>query len=518
LKLLPALVSAVEEKGYLHPTPIQAQAIPAVLDGKDVLGGARTGTGKTAAFTLPILQRLSLVKKNSKAIRALILAPTRELAAQIEESVVAYGKNLKLTSTLLIGGVNQNPQVRALNAGIDILVACPGRLLDLHGQGHVDLSGVETLVLDEADRMLDMGFFREINKLLALMPPKKQALLFSATFPEEILSLARSLLHNPVSIQVTPANTTVQLITQSKYMVGRDKKDGLLEQLIKENNWSQVLVFTRYKQGANKVSEMLNSKGITAMALHGNKSQSARTEALKSFKDGTLRALVATDIAARGIDIEDLPHVVNYEIPNEPEDYVHRIGRTGRAGKPGFAISLFCVDEEGFMAGIERFTKQSIPQVPCPEAFLPAIGEKGEPIAFGRQVIWGGAGPKPSGDVMNAALHKAKKQASIARQNNPQGRFQQQKRKEQQQNGGQQTSRGGGQSQSQPRQQQNGGQQQQQPRQQGNGQGGRGGRGRGRGGFGGRGGGGRGGGGGGRGGYGGGSDGGFPAPKRQKLE
>ncbi|ROZ69667.1 DEAD/DEAH box helicase [Ramlibacter sp. WS9] len=414
LKLAPAILKAVHEQGYDTPTPIQAQAIPAVLEGHDLLGGAQTGTGKTAAFTLPMLHKLNAgtSRKNKfgkDGIAALVLTPTRELAAQVEESIRTYGKYLTLTSTVIFGGVGMNPQISRLKAGVDILVATPGRLLDLQQQGMLDLSTVEILVLDEADRMLDMGFLPDVKKILALMPKEKQSLLFSATFSDEIRDLANGLLKNPQSIQVTPRNTTVQRITQTVHPVGRSKKKALLAHVIKEHDWSQVLVFTRTKFGANNVAEFLEKNGITAMALHGNKSQSARTQALSGFKSGEIRALVATDIAARGIDIDELPHVVNYEIPNVPEDYVHRIGRTGRAGNEGAAVSFVCLDEEGWMQEIERFTKQRIPAVVIP-GFEPEPGEKGEPIAMGRQTIWGGAGKPPSRDVMMAAAKAARQE------------------------------------------------------------------------------------------------------------
>jgi ATP-dependent RNA helicase RhlE len=336
-----------------------------------------------------------------------VLTPTRELAAQVEESVQDYGKHVALTSTVVFGGVGMNPQISKLKRGVDILVATPGRLLDLQQQGFLDLSSVQILVLDEADRMLDMGFIHDVKKVLALVPREKQSLLFSATFSDEIRELASGLLKNPQSIQVTPRNTTVQRITQIIHPVGRGKKKALLAHIIQKHNWSQVLVFTRTKFGANNVAEFLTKNGIQAMALHGNKSQSARTQALAGFKSGDIRALVATDIAARGIDIEDLPHVVNYEIPNVSEDYVHRIGRTGRAGADGQAVSLVCLDEEGFMMDIERFTKQQI-AVEHVEGFGPEPGEKAEPIAMGRQTIWGGAGKPPSRDVMQAAAKAAR--------------------------------------------------------------------------------------------------------------
>ena len=412
LNLAPAIVQAVREHGYETPTPIQAEAIPAVLAGRDLLGGAQTGTGKTAAFTLPMLQLLSTGERSKNkfggvAVRALVLTPTRELAAQVEESARVYGKHLSLTSTVIFGGVGMNPQINAMKRGVDILVATPGRLLDLQQQGFLDLSGVQMLVLDEADRMLDMGFIHDVKKILALVPKEKQSLLFSATFSDEIRDLANNLLKDPLSIQVTPRNTTVQRITQVIHPVGRGKKKALLAHIINQHNWSQVLVFTRTKFGANNVAEFLTKNGIQAMALHGNKSQGARTQALAGFKSGEIRALVATDIAARGIDIDELPHVVNYEIPNVSEDYVHRIGRTGRAGKSGEAVNLVSLDEEGFMMDIERFTKQQIPVEIFPE-FMPEPGEKAEPIAMGRQTIWGGAGKPPSRDVMAAAAKAAR--------------------------------------------------------------------------------------------------------------
>ncbi|WP_422846290.1 DEAD/DEAH box helicase [Acidovorax sp. M2(2025)] len=412
LNLAPAILKAVHETGYETPTPIQAQAIPAVLEGHDLLAGAQTGTGKTAAFTLPMLHRLAQgtapkSKFGGKGVRALVLTPTRELAAQVEESVREYGKYLDLTSTVVFGGVGMNPQIDRIKRGVDVLVATPGRLLDLQQQGFLDLSTVQVLVLDEADRMLDMGFIHDVKKVLALVPKDKQSLLFSATFSDEIRELAGTLLKNPQSIQVTPRNTTVQRITQVIHPVGRGKKKQVLLHIIQQHNWSQVLVFTRTKFGANNVAEFLTKNGVSAMALHGNKSQSARTQALAGFKSGDIRALVATDIAARGIDIDDLPHVVNYEIPNVPEDYVHRIGRTGRAGATGEAVSLVCMDEEGFMMEIERFTKQQIP-VQVIDGFGPEPGEKAEPIAMGRQTIWGGAGKPPSREVMQAAAKAAR--------------------------------------------------------------------------------------------------------------
>ena len=387
LGLSDAIVRAVTEQGYTSPTPIQAQAIPMVLNGGDLLAGAQTGTGKTAGFTLPILQLLSTDKtgtqlKNKtapRAIRALVLTPTRELAAQVEESVRVYGKYTNLNSAVIFGGVGINPQIKLLKQGVDILVATPGRLLDHAAQGTVDLSKIEILILDEADRMLDMGFIHDIRKVLALLPPKRQNLLFSATFSDEIKALADRLLNNPQSIEVARRNSTVEVIAQKIHPVDRDKKHPMLAHLIKENNWHQVLVFTRTKHGANKLVEQLGKDGIGAMAIHGNKSQSARTKALSEFKDGSLQVLVATDIAARGIDIDQLPHVVNYDLPNVPEDYVHRIGRTGRAGATGEAVSLVCVDEHQMLKDIEKLIKQTLPRHVIP-GFEPDPTAKAQPI------------------------------------------------------------------------------------------------------------------------------------------
>ena len=407
LQLKPELLQAVLAEGYTEPTPVQAQAIPSVLAGKDLLAGAQTGTGKTAAFSLPMLQLLSSRPAKRGGIRALVLTPTRELAAQVEEAIRTYGKNLSLQSTVVFGGVGLKPQIQRIKQGVDILVATPGRLLDLAQQGALNLSGVEMLVLDEADRMLDMGFIHDVRKVLALLPDDKQSLLFSATFSDDIRALANGLLREPEHIQVTPRNTTAQRIRQSIYPVGRERKKDLLLHLLNESQWSQVLVFTRTKFGANHVADFLNAKGVSAMALHGNKSQTARTQALSGFKTGEIRALVATDIAARGIDIDDLPHVVNFDIPNISEDYVHRIGRTGRAGAEGEALSLVCMDEEGFMQDIERFIQQRLEVRLLPE-FGPAEGEKAEPIAMGRQVLWGGIGKPPGRDVMAAAAKAAR--------------------------------------------------------------------------------------------------------------
>ncbi len=391
LGLAEPLLRAVKDQGYDVPTPIQAQAIPQVLKGGDLLAGAQTGTGKTAGFVLPMLQRLSLAKPVKDArgrvpIRCLILTPTRELAAQVEESVRVYGKYLPLTSMVMFGGVGMQPQIDKLRRGVDILVATPGRLLDHHQQRTLDLGHVEIFVLDEADRMLDMGFIHDIKKVLAVLPAKKQSLLFSATFSDEIKSLADRLLNAPALIEVARRNQTAETIAQKMHPVGRERKKELLAHLIKSGDWHQVLVFTRMKHGANRLTDYLNDQGISAMAIHGNKSQTARTKALADFKAGELQVLVATDIAARGIDIDQLPHVVNFEMPNVPEDYVHRIGRTGRAGAQGEAISLVCLDEEIFVKDIERLIKRPIPRETVP-GFEPPAGEKAEPIVLGRMTI-----------------------------------------------------------------------------------------------------------------------------------
>ena len=383
--------AAIQAAGYTQPTPIQVQAIPVAVTGRDVLGIAQTGTGKTAGFVLPMLQRLSLEKpvrdaKGRIPIRALILTPTRELAAQVEESVRVYGKHMRLSSMVMFGGVGMQPQLDKLRKGVDILVATPGRLLDHHGQRTLDLSHVQIFVLDEADRMLDMGFIHDIKKVLAALPAKKQSLLFSATFSDEIKTLADKLLNRPARIEVERVKATAELIAQKVHPVNRDAKKDVLTHLIKSNDWHQVLVFTRMKHGANRLTEHLQKQGISAMAIHGNKSQTARTKALADFKSGELQVLVATDIAARGIDIDQLPHVVNFELPNVPEDYVHRIGRTGRAGTPGEAISLVCVDEANFLRDIEKLIKRGIAREVVP-GFEPNPNERAEPIVLGRRVL-----------------------------------------------------------------------------------------------------------------------------------
>ena len=377
LNLVQPLLRAIEEAGYTTPTPIQLKAIPLVLAGGDLLAGAQTGTGKTAGFTLPILQLLSqkVVEKTTEKPangrpRCLMLTPTRELAAQIEESVKTYGKYLPLTSTVIFGGVNINPQTARLRKPLDILVATPGRLLDHVSQKTLDLSGVEILVLDEADRMLDMGFVRDIKKILALLPKQRQNLLFSATFSDEIKALADGLLHNPGFVEVARRNTASELVEQSVHLVHQSHKRELVSHLIKHHDWQQVLVFTRTKHGANRLTEKLVKDGIEAAAIHGNKSQGARTKALAQFKDGSMRVLVATDIAARGLDIDQLPQVVNFELPNVPEDYVHRIGRTGRAGSSGAAVSLVDQEEIKLLKDIEKLIKREIPRVVA-EAFVP---------------------------------------------------------------------------------------------------------------------------------------------------
>jgi len=391
LGLSAPLQKAIQDAGYTQPTPIQLQAIPVILSKKDILAGAQTGTGKTAGFTLPLLELLSQDKsvKPSSHIRALILTPTRELATQVKESVDTYAKYLPFKSTVIFGGVKVHQQVVALKKGVDIVVATPGRLLDHIGQKTINLSKVEYLILDEADRMLDMGFIKDIQKILAKLPKERQNLLFSATYSEEIKKLSDKLLNNPELIEVARRNTSSEIVKQSVYPVDKERKRELLTHLIKEGDWKQVLVFTRTKHGANRLSAQLDKDGISAVAIHGNKSQNARTKALADFKKGEVRVLVATDIAARGIDIDQLPHVVNYELPNVSEDYVHRIGRTGRAGNEGEAISLVCVDEKEFLASIEKLIKKDIDKVWL-KGFKPDPSIKAEPINMGGQRGRGG--------------------------------------------------------------------------------------------------------------------------------
>ena len=392
LGLCKELLRAIKEEGYTTPTPIQAKAIPVILSKKDVLAAAQTGTGKTAGFTLPLLELLNknYLKDRKSAVKALILTPTRELATQVAQSVEVYGKYLPFKSAVIFGGVGINPQKAILKKGVDIITATPGRLLDLVSQDCLDLSKVEFLVLDEADRMLDMGFIHDIKKILSILPKHRQNLLFSATFSPEIKKLADGLLKTPVLIEVSKANSTSHKVEQTVHHVDKERKKELLIHLLNKNSWKQVLVFTRTKHGANKLSEALIKDKITSAAIHGNKSQGARTKALDDFKAGTVRVLVATDIAARGIDIDQLPHVINFELPNVPEDYVHRIGRTGRAGNSGDAISLVCIDEHDYLLAIEKLIKQKINKIAI-EGFKVNPNIKAEPISNGRNRAKSGA-------------------------------------------------------------------------------------------------------------------------------
>jgi len=385
LGLSAELLRAVADQGYSEPTPVQSEAIPVILQGKDILAGAQTGTGKTAGFTLPLLQHLSGTTPGNgkRPVRALVLTPTRELAAQVGESVATYGKYLPLTSTVIFGGVKINPQIQRLRAGVDIVVATPGRLLDHVSQRTLDLSAVEILVLDEADRMLDMGFIHDIRKILGLLPKQRQNLLFSATYSNDIRRLADKLLDAPVLIEVARRNVPTELVSQVIHPVDRERKRELLSFMVGSQNWRQVLVFTRTKHGANRLAQQLEKDGISSAAIHGNKSQGARTRALANFKRGEVRVLVATDIAARGLDIDQLPHVVNYELPNVPEDYVHRIGRTGRAGNEGQAVSLVCVDEHKLLGDIERLLKRDLSKIVIP-GYEPDPAIRAQPIQNGR--------------------------------------------------------------------------------------------------------------------------------------
>ncbi len=367
LGLKPELLRAVSEKGYTTPSPIQSQAIPAVLSGRDLIAGAQTGTGKTAAFVLPMLQRLTQSEQSGRTPRALVLTPTRELAAQVAESARDYGKYLSLRTAVVFGGVSIGPQINALRSGCDLLIATPGRLLDLAEQRAVDLRNVQYFVLDEADRMLDMGFIHALRRILKLLPPQRQNLMFSATYSEEIRELAKRFLRDPATVEVAARNATADRVDQTVYRVSKDHKRHLLAHLISEGNWHQVLVFTRTKHGANRLAQQLEANGIRSAAIHGNKSQGARVRALADFKDNKVVALVATEVAARGLDIKELPHVVNYELPNVPEDYVHRIGRTARAGGTGSAVSLVSPDETSLLRDIERVLRRSLPNAPLPE-------------------------------------------------------------------------------------------------------------------------------------------------------
>jgi ATP-dependent RNA helicase RhlE len=395
LQLIEPLLRAVRAEGYTDPSPIQAQAIPHVLEGRDLLGCAQTGTGKTAAFALPILQRLSQTapqrQQNTPAIRALVLSPTRELASQIGASFDTYGKFTRLRQITIFGGVNQNPQIDRLRRGADILVATPGRLLDLMGQGYVRLERLEVLVLDEADRMLDMGFIHDVRRVIAALPTQRQTLLFSATMPADIQALADSVLNNPVRVAVTPVASTVDLIQQSVYFVEKGDKPALLKHLLNDASIRRVLVFTRTKHGANKVVEQLQRSSVFAEAIHGNKSQSARERALFNFKTGRTRVLVATDIAARGIDVDEVTHVINYDLPNEPESYVHRIGRTGRAGASGIAFSFCDMSERPFLNDIERLIRQHIPKA-TDHPYLSGLGVPPATNLAPRQHSGGGNG------------------------------------------------------------------------------------------------------------------------------
>jgi len=410
LGLSAPLLKAIQEQGYTEPTPIQEQAIPIVLQRKDILAGAQTGTGKTAGFTLPLLELLSRAKptKTKHMLRALILTPTRELAAQVGESVEIYGKHLPFKSAVIFGGVKINPQITKLRKGVDIVIATPGRLLDHISQKTLDLKNIDFFILDEADRMLDMGFINDIKKILALLPKQKQTLLFSATYSDEIKKLSDKLLNSPALIEVARRNTASETVQQAIYHVDKTRKRELLTHLINEGKWKQVLVFTRTKHGANRLTEQLGKDDITAVAIHGNKSQNSRTKALADFKKGEVRVLVATDIAARGIDIDQLPHVVNYELPNVSEDYVHRIGRTGRAGNEGEAISLVCVDEHEYLVNIEKLIKKDIPKVWL-KGFKPDPSIKAEPINQG------GGG---RGNSRNRPRNKAPRNSSGSRGRN----------------------------------------------------------------------------------------------------
>ena len=409
LGLSAELLRAVGEEGYRQATPVQRDAIPLILEGRDVLAGAQTGTGKTAGFTLPLLQRLQTNPCAGQHVRALILTPTRELAAQVSESAKTYGRHLPFRTTQIYGGVSIRPQIDKLRRGVDIVVATPGRLLDHMQQNTIDLSNIEILVLDEADRMLDMGFIRDIRKILKVLPAKRQNLLFSATLSKEIRQLADNFLNDPKEIQVAPRNTTADRVTQIVHPVDKRRKRELLSHRIGKENWRQVLVFTRTKHGANRLAGQLTGDGLQAAAIHSNKSQGARTKALADFKSGKVRILVATDIAARGLDIERLPHVVNYELPHVPEDYVHRIGRTARAGQDGHAVSLVCVDEEKLLRDIERLLKTRIEKQVLP-GYEPDARIKAEPIQRGR--------PQRSGGQGNGAGQKAGrgKSDNVARQ------------------------------------------------------------------------------------------------------
>jgi ATP-dependent RNA helicase RhlE len=434
LGLAPELLRAVSENAYTEPTPIQARAIPAVLEGRDVLAGAQTGTGKTAAFVLPILQKLAGLGANTtpiggvnpdrRAPRALVLTPTRELAAQIAESAHTYGKYAPVRTQVVFGGVNINPQISGLRSGCDLLIATPGRLLDLSQQGAVNLRNVQVLVLDEADRMLDMGFIRDIRRIIKLLPPRRQNLLFSATYSDDMRQLANGLLHDPVTVEVAARNATADRVDQSVYKVPKDHKRHLLAHLIKDGNWFQVLIFTRTKHGANRLTQQLEGSGIKAAAIHGNKSQGARTRALADFKDNRITALVATEVAARGLDIKELPHVVNYELPNVPEDYVHRIGRTARAGLTGQAVSLVSPDEAPLLRDIERLLKRPVQVSVVPEfpinMTLGPVTDRG-PAADPRRANAGARPSRPQGQRRDGGGRSGRGRGSSAGQHKGSG-------------------------------------------------------------------------------------------------
>ena len=432
LNLRPEILQAIEAKGYTTPTPIQTQAIPAVLSGCDILAGAQTGTGKTAAFTLPLLELLSNKPSKSKKPKALVLTPTRELAAQVAESVKVYGSTLPLKSAVVFGGVNINPQKKQFRDGVDIVVATPGRLLDHADQKTVDLSEINILVLDEADRMLDMGFIRDIRKIIKLLPKKRQNLLFSATYSKEIKRLADDLLHNPKMIEVARRNTTAETVAQVVYHIDKGQKRHLLTHLIKKEDWYQVLVFTRTKHGANRLTKQLNSAKITASAIHGNKSQNSRTRALAEFKSGDIQVLVATDIAARGLDIDKLPHVVNFELPNVPEDYVHRIGRTGRAGSDGVALSLVSPDEKKHLKGIERLIKKQIPVEVCKD-FKPVQNDS--PLKKKKNAAKAKASDKESNNQSKKKKSESDKPARRRNRSNKNGKSNNQRKRHEENSG-----------------------------------------------------------------------------------
>lgn len=414
------ILKAVREKGYTTPSPIQEKAIPHILNGKDILASAQTGTGKTAGFTLPMLHDLAATKKEGKRpIRALILTPTRELAAQVYESVREYSVHLDIKSAVIFGGVKAKAQITTLRRGVDVLVATPGRLLDLENQGALSLKRVKIFVLDEADRMLDMGFLRDIKKVISLIPEERQNLMFSATFSKDIKALAHTILKNPVSVEATPENTATETITQKAYNVDKGKKTEVVINLIKEGNWSQVLIFTRTKHGANKLTQKLEKSKITAAAIHGNKSQGARTKALAYFKENKIRVLVATDIAARGLDIPLLPHVINFELPNVPEDYVHRIGRTGRAGAVGEAISLVCSEELDYLKAIEKVLNERI-EMEIIEGYEPT--DTAPPKAASTQKKKKGSGGNSRSQNSNGKPKRQRPSNNSQRRDNPRKR------------------------------------------------------------------------------------------------